>query len=460
MSSAETGFTTARSLIRGAHAIPSRTIWLVAIVLLIPLEVSKTLFPIPQLEFSRILMAGAIVWEVKRVTNGARPVPRGLAWAVAAVAIVVVGSEAWTRWSEGTLLVAALLVYLAFFVFVADAIPDARGLAIIGAAIVASGAALSIVAIVQRIGHFYIWREGVLDVLGRANATFGDPNILARFLDIALAVALGLAFIRPWTDRRIDLCLWVCTALIAVGLVQTESRVGWLLLAFVLVSWMFVSLRRPRVLAAIATVVLAVVFATALNSIAADRAGSVVGDIGRTLVNGGGSQGGQAAATDPTYNPPRIVPGQALIRALPLDSVRVYLLEAGIAMWQDHPVFGVGTGGYQPEILGEYRGFIPADRMSSPVSLPHTSLAQVAAENGLVGLASVIALALACLWLLVRSLRDPDPSGRVASYSIAVVLGVIALGSQMEGRLLNEPYLWLALGCLAALERHRRLSPA
>lgn len=460
MSSAETGVTTARAVIRRAQSVPSRTIWLVAIVLLIPLEVSKTLFSVSQVEFSRILMAGAIVWEIRRVANGARPVPRVLAWAVAGVAVVVVASEAWTRWSEGTLFVAALLVYLGFFVFVADAVIDARGLAMVGASVVASGAAISVVAIVQRVGHFYIWREGMLDVLGRANATFSDPNILARFLDISLAVLLGLVFIRPWTDRRIDFGLWVCTALIAAGLVQTQSRTGWLLLAFVLALWILVSLRRPRVLAAIATVVLAFLFATSLNSIAANRAGSVVDNVGRTLVNGGGSPGDQTPPIDTTYDPPRIVPGQALIRALPLDSVRVYLLEAGIAMSQDHPLFGVGTGGYQPEILGEYQGFIPADRLMSPVTLPHTSLVQVAAENGLVGLTALLALAVAILLVVVRGLRDSNGGVRVAAYSIGIVVAVIALGSQMEGRLLNEPYLWLALGCLAALERHRHLSPA
>jgi putative inorganic carbon (hco3(-)) transporter len=460
MNSPALGLTRAWGLIRGVQVLPFRTIWLVAIVLLIPLEVSKTLFPIQQVEFSRILMAGAIAWEVKRVAAGARPVPRVLAWAIAAVTVVVVGSEAWTQWPEGLLLVGALVAYVGFFVFVADAILDWRGLAIVGASVVGSAAAISVLAIVQRIGDFYVWREGVLDVLGRANATFGDPNILARFLDFALAVALGLWFVRPWTDRRIDFALWVCTALLGVGLVQTQSRVGWLLLAFVLVPWIVVSLRRPRVLAAIATVVLASVLATAANSIAVNRVGSVLDDIGRTLTNGDGFAGGQTASVDTTYAPPRIVPGQALIRALPLDSVRLYLLEAGVAMWQDHPLFGVGTGGFQPAILGEYRGFIPGDRLSAIVSLPHTSLAQVAAENGWVGLASLFALVVAILALVVRSLRDPSPLVRAAAYSIAVAIGVIALGSQMEGRLLNEPYLWLALGCLAVLERLRRRGPA
>jgi O-antigen ligase len=127
-------------------------------------------------------------------------------------------------------------------------------------------------------------------------------------------------------------------------------------------------------------------------------------------------------------------------------------------MFSDHPVAGVGLGGFQPEILGEYSAFIPSDRLSSPVSLPHTELVRIAAETGIVGLIVGAAFFLALFASLARIARTM-PELRTAATALGVAIFIIGVASQFEGRLYDEPYLWLFLGLTAALGALARPDP-
>lgn len=139
------------------------------------------------------------------------------------------------------------------------------------------------------------------------------------------------------------------------------------------------------------------------------------------------------------------------IDRLPLDEQRRYLAVAGIQMFIDHPVTGVGYAGYQRSLLGPYHAFIVHGYNDS---LPHTSIVAVAAELGTVGLAL---LALVIL-LLVRETRAArGRPGAVDQRLAALLLLAIFAGSQFEGRLFTEPFLWVLLGIgYAGSERGRR----
>lgn len=430
-----------------------RTVLLAAVVLLLPLEVSKVLFPIQQVEFARILMAVGITWALLRVARGARPVPFGLGIAVALTVVVTVGSFLLTRWADGVLEAVAVPVYAAFMVFVADALEDDRSLVLVAVALVASGACTSLIAIGQVVLGFYLWREGQLDVLGRANATFGDPNVFARVLVICLIAGLGLLASHAADGRRIRAGLLAVLALMTAGLVETQSRTGWAVFALMVLAWLVVALRIARVRAGLVVIIVAFAVASVLNPNGLARPAVVVEDIL-------GSVADPDPAGDATYAPPRDVPGYQVIRALPLDGVRLYLIEAGIAMWQDHPWFGVGTGGFLPMMTGPYRAFIPPERFETGApGLPHTSLGQVTAEHGYAGLAALVVLAAAVAAAGAGSLRSGDRDRRVAAFSTLSAIVVVFLASQFAGRLHTEPYLWLALGVLAALARRAALVP-
>lgn len=452
--------------IGAAHAQPRQAIaaalrarapeWLlVAIILTIPLEVTKTFFPIQQIEVSRLLMGVAIAWLIcgRRWSN--LRLPRPLTITVGAVLTVLATSFMLTRWPDGALIVLAPVYYSGFAVFVASTVRDRYGLIVTGSALVVSGALVAGIAITQELGDFYLWREGVLDVLGRANATFGDPNITARFLILSLVTLLAASALPRRRDRRLDLAVGSTVALMAAGLVLTQSRLGWIVLIVVL-PLLAIAIRPRRIVIANLAVFAATFFlVAAINGTAASRAGEVAAGVSYSL-GGQGSISGRGNLTgvdDQPYYPPREVAGHQIFRQLPIDGVRYYLLEAGVAMWEDHPIVGVGTGGFRQELLGPYRAFIPLDRLAAPTALPHTFVAQIMAENGVVGLAAVVAMLTALIWTLLQPFRSPTALLRNGAVVVGLSLLTIFLSSQAEGRFLGEPYLWLAVGVAAALHR-------
>ena len=125
-----------------------------------------------------------------------------------------------------------------------------------------------------------------------------------------------------------------------------------------------------------------------------------------------------------------------------LDLVRVYLIDAGWQMFLDHPVAGVGLGGYQHALTTTYSRFLPE---TPPATLSHTTAVTLLAEEGLVG----VALFGGFLILLAREVvgawrrRTPWSDWIVIP---AVLIPPILAYSQLAGRMLEEPYLWLALG--------------
>src|SRR5207248_4697598 len=88
-----------------------------------------------------------------------------------------------------------------------------------------------------------------------------------------------------------------------------------------------------------------------------------------------------------------------------LEDNRVYLIAAGLKMFNDHPLVGVGFGGYQQAMLTTYRSFLPRGYTDS---VSHTSLVTVLAEQGALGIVLLVLflLALALEALRARSRRD------------------------------------------------------
>ncbi len=431
---------------------------LVAIILSLPLQASKTLFPIQQLEISRLLMGVAFVWVIIRGRERGWPFSKALTLSIGAMLAVLAASFIATRWPDGLLLVLAPTFYTAFAIFVAMVIRDRFALGLVGVAVVVSGALIACLAILLEVAGVYLWREGVLSVLGRANATFGDPNILARFLVIALITLLGLVAFRQKPDRRVDLVIAAVVVVLAAALVLTQSRFAWITLAVIL-PILVVYFRRQRAVLAYAAIFLAAfVAASAINGTAVGRAGEFAAGVTHSL--GGDvsveSRGNLTGPDDVAYTPPRIVLGHDLYERLPIDNVRYYLLEAGVAMWEDNPILGVGVGGFRPNILGPYHGFIPRDRLESPPSLPHTFISQIAAENGVIGIVVVAIFLCVVAAMAIQASRSRNEVFRVSAVVAALSILTIFLSSQVAGGFLVEPYLWLAVGVLAAVQRLAR----
>jgi hypothetical protein len=145
-------------------------------------------------------------------------------------------------------------------------------------------------------------------------------------------------------------------------------------------------------------------------------------------------------------------PLDEFVAKIPLDEVRRYLARGGVAMFEDHPVFGVGLGGFQSNLLGPYRNFIPYGDLTGVISLQHMDVLRVASEEGAIGLAAWLALLIAVGVTLARALRAPAADPPLV-WAMGAGIVVILLASQTEGRFYLDPYLWLLIGLLAGAWR-------
>ncbi len=439
------------------HRVESRQVdlaLLVLIVLTLPLEFTKQYFPVQWLEVTRIFMAMGLLrlgWHI--LHRQWLPVPMPVWLAVALVAVVNVGIWLGTRWENGLIEAASIILYPAFGLFVSQTVRSRRDLSVVALTLSASAAYVALVSIAQEIGDFYIWRAQDLEVLGRRNATFRDPNITARMLLlawIALLAIVGSLGRDRLTPRSWILALGV-SSLYGIGLVLTLSRFGWVFGIVLAVIWLLIGLgRNQRLAVAVAAFGFGLLVGIFIKPNAVPRASDVPAIIQQTPAPSD-SPGVKPVAPETPLD--SIVDG--VLTRLPLDDTRRYLIRAGVAMFADHPLVGVGLGGAQPMLLGPYYRYIPPERRAEPTSLIHTEIVRIGAETGLVGLASYVALILVVCMHLWRARQNAGGS-RIAILAGAAAFGLLLVASQAEGRFYDEPYLWLLIGVLASepLWRH------
>ncbi len=430
------------------------------VVLTLPAEISARWIPGPFFDLARIGMLVGLGALGLRVIRG-RPL-RSPPLALSAGALAIVGVEAgsWllTRWPNAPRQVLELAFFAAFGFLVLQVITDRRRLFLVAACLMASGLIEALVILAQQVGDFYLLEVRAMG--GRRNGTYVDPNIATRVLLLTLIGAL--AAVRRAVGGRLLPVLLICCAVTA-ALVLTFSRSGWLLLAFVAIASLVSSLRDRRALLPVVVIALTFTAGVLLVPNALQRAtdvppgdGSVVGSGAvATLAFVSSDAAGRPASPSPTGDSSGLrdphTPLDPLLDALPIDEIRRYLARAGVAMFLDHPLAGVGVGGFQPMLLGPYREFIAPDYRSAPTSLAHTDIIRIAAEEGLIGLAAISLFFAGIALAFRRALQGAGPIERIALLAIGSGLIVITLAAQTEGRFYNEPYLWLLVGALAAL---------
>jgi O-antigen ligase len=135
-----------------------------------------------------------------------------------------------------------------------------------------------------------------------------------------------------------------------------------------------------------------------------------------------------------------------------LLGARRSLLEGAWRMFLDHPLFGMGAGGFSAGLLTDYSEF--QSYYGAELNYSHTSLATIAAEQGLVGLA-LLAAWIVTMWVAARRARRWGPTFDVGT-GAAVGLMLIFVASQSESRLFEDPYLWVLAGLLLGAARMAR----
>ncbi len=253
----------------------------------------------------------------------------------------------------------------------------------------------------------------------RANGIFYDPNILGRYLMVALTIVAAYAVV---THRGRDLVgLGLAAAVLAAGLVVTFSRSSALglmvvvaLLALRAFGW------RRTLLVAISAIVLIGGPVVAVNSNVRDKVSSATG----------------LAST-----------GEGRFR----------LVNGGVDLWKTEPLTGVGLGAFAQE----YRASLPRKQeVKTRVFISHTAPITVLAELGAIGFALLLALlgvATAVLWRGSR--RNAGVIGW-AQWTILAMLAGIFVHSLLYSALFEDPYVWtlaaigVALGATQPASAH------
>jgi O-antigen ligase len=244
----------------------------------------------------------------------------------------------------------------------------------------------------------------------RVNSVFWDPSVYGRYLTVAVLASLAgilLGGVRGWRVAS----LYAVVVATWLGLLISFSQSSFVALAAgIVVAASVVWGRRAMVaLLALALVTCAVLFA--VPQLRDDLVGK-----SRSGVN-------------------RVTSGRA------------NLVGQGIRIALDHPVVGVGVGGFSRE-YAHRRGITGKDpkRVAS-----HTTPITVAAEGGIVGLALLVWLVAAALVATLRGLGHGFTS-RVA-LATGIVLLAIGVHSLFYADFFEDPMTWALLGLVGLSAR-------
>lgn len=221
----------------------------------------------------------------------------------------------------------------------------------------------------------------------------GDVNFWGRTIVLTTGICLALAMIDRHRRRRRFVLWLVAATVLAAGEYLTSSRGGLIAFAVLFLAWLLVALwRRPKYL-------LLVPVAFALMAVAVPGLSSRLSTLGELT---GSAQG----STDPSL------------------LGRLQAQEVGMAMFRDHPEFGVGDGNFipvEPQFLGT-----PGVVQTGSILAPHDLYLELAAEQGVTGVAAWLLFFGGSLVLALRAsaVARRAGMGELGDLSVGVALSL------------------------------------
>jgi O-antigen ligase len=351
-----------------------------------------------------VLLSALLALAIQTVRGQARSPGLGVTgWALAAFTVWAAVTSFWTYDTDQASfdLVSGYLPLPVVASLAARAVPELRFRRVTPVVQVAAAFAFAAVAIYQHFAHV-VWTNAKVELsnaysdIFRVNSIFYDPSLFGRFEVLALLTITGAAlFAAP--SRRV-LTGAVAAPFIFLALAFTYSQTSYASLVAGLAVIVAVAWRKLVALIAAAAVVV-VVAGVAFSQ-------PQVVHVLHTSVN----------------------------RA---SSSRVGLAERGGRTFLNHPIVGVGVGGF-----AQATGRTPQEKTSIA---PHNVIIGAAAELGVVGLC-LLAVMAACIVRAVR--RVPDRPWRVVLAASLVALAVHALA---YAQLFTDPTAWVAAALAPAL---------
>ncbi|HKH65268.1 MAG TPA: O-antigen ligase family protein [Solirubrobacterales bacterium] len=313
-----------------------------------------------------LVIAAAVVATLLRDWSEPPPghAPRPLAWLLAAVVVLYALQALYSEdFSKGLQNVCFFFVpFTVAYRLLREVVWDRRLLKWALIAIGVEASAFVLVGSVEYLTQSLFWNDQIIrsnefHTYFRVNSVFWDPNVYGRYLALVTTIATAAML---WARTRET--FWLLTGLIAVlwiGLVPTFSQSSFLAL-----------------LAGLA--VLAAIRWSPKWTLAAVVAG-LVGAILVVLLVGGS--------------------GKVTSDRLNVDlSGRGSLVSGGLDLFAEKPIQGYGSGSFQAAYK-DHR-----ENEDAPVTVSHTEPVTVAAEQGLVGLATYVTLLVVALGTLGKGL--------------------------------------------------------
>ncbi len=268
----------------------------------------------------------------------------------------------------------------------------------------------AVVGFYQRAAHHVFWNAKVIvgnayQSFFRVNSLFWDPSIYGRFL--VVGILASVVVVLACSDVRVRLGAAAVAGIAWAGLFLSYSQSSFAaLFVGLLVAAAFAFRPRPAAVAAAATLVL-VGIAGVHPSPSAAASGSSPGS-------------------------------------------RASLVKGGIRIALDHPLGGVGIGGFTKSYADRHHLFgLEAKKAAS-----HTTPVTVAAETGVPGFLLFCWLGIAALLLPFR--RASLAGTGVASLAFGLTLLAISVHSLGYNALFEDPMTWGALGLAASVAAFRR----
>ncbi len=253
--------------------------------------------------------------------------------------------------------------------------------------------------------------------LYRSTGTFHNPNDLACFLMIGITTAFAVIFLDK-IGTVMKIVLLAVIGVISIGMIASFSRGGWLS-TFSAIFILIALHRKWSYFALMGGLFMVIVFILLIK-----YPELVMGATGRLLT---------------IFNP----------ASEDSSSSRISLIRTGFWMWQDHPLFGVGAGGF-PYYAYDY--IDPAmPRALAIVDDPHTVQSKILSEEGLIGF---VLAAWAVITVLFEGLRSipkiQDDFLRKIQIGMTALYCGFVVNFTFASDLFNNTF-WMTVGIIYAI---------
>ena len=360
------------------------------------------------------MLALALAWQLLHGDPRTRELGP-VAWPLAAVVLWTGLSLAWTLDpKKGSIFLAAFILPFGLLAIGFARLPwRGRWLTWLWGGLVLTALAYATVGMYQWVTRDVFWNPGI--IVGnayapffRVNSVFWDPSIYGRYLAVAILVTLAGIVLGGVRGLR-SVALYVVVVVIWIGLAFSYSQSSFIALSVGVVVSAAVAWGRRAVVGLVALGLLAAVIALAAPQVRHELSGKS---------------------------------GRGLNK---ITSGRSNLVSQGIHIAIEHPVVGIGVGGFR-RAYAERTGVKGTDpkRVAS-----HTMPITVAAEGGLVGLALLCWLIVAALAATLLRLGVGFTSR--TSLAVGVALVAITVHSFFYAAFFEDPLTWALLGLIGVV---------